>query len=279
MKKFLTFDEKILTSMTIKEYINYLCENLVVGLEVAVHENLLDFDDYKKLIKEASKNSIDINFHVPDFVVLGEFEISNINNDYDIKKNFTHFYDNILRLLESTKKTYNPIITFHGAKVHYNNYLKASDKTMFFSDWSLNLFENRNLPFKLSIESLNAATSTYGDSRIDLLKIVSQFESEKLGICWDIVHDYNNLRSNYKMPEEVFLRKVNNVHIHGAKVSSQNIEDHIPLYKSEIDTLLFIDFLKNNNYKSYITHELLSFRCSNYKYDLDKDLDFLKTLF
>ncbi|MGB3367114.1 MAG: TIM barrel protein [Acidaminobacteraceae bacterium] len=279
MKKFITFDEKILSNISLNEYINYLHTRRVDGLEVALHDKLLDFSDYIDLAKKISKSSMTLNYHIPDFVTHGEYEIADIRTNSSIKENFIKYYDNILRLMEHGKLRSETTIIFHGAKAYDNDYKKAYDNTMFFSDFSLNLFEKRDLPFSLSCESLNSNIMTFGDKRFDLVKLVSQFESDSLGICWDLIHDTNNFYDNYTMPDELFYKHINNVHIHGSRKVLTTIEDHLPLYRSEINLETYIDYLKQHDYSGALTHELLSFRCSNYKLDLDKDLDLLDEFF
>lgn len=279
MKKFITFEEKILKDISLHQYITYLNDKNVDGLEIALHETLLDLDNYKALAKECQKTSLKLSYHVPDFVIEGQYEIANIRTDASIKKNFIKLYDDILMLAQHAKIAPDTIITFHGAKAYDRDYDKAYDNTMFFSDFSLNLFEKRSLPFKLSCESLNTNIMTFGDSRIDLVKLVSQFESDKLGICWDIVHDSNNYDQEYMMPDNLFYKYINNVHIHGSKKVLSTIEDHIALHKSELNTKSYIDYLKEHNYNNALTHELLSFKCQDYRLDLDKDLDLLNTFF
>lgn len=279
MKKFITFEEKILSNMSLNDYINYLSNRRVDGLEVAMHTKLLDFSGYMDLAKESGETSITLNYHIPDFVVEGEYEIADIRTNSSVKENFITYYDNILRLMEHGKLESSTTITFHGAKAYDKDYKKAYDSTMFFSDFSLNLFEKRDLPFKLSCESLNSNIMTFGDKRVDLVKLVSQFESDFLGICWDMVHDTNNFGDDYTMPDGLFYKHINNVHVHGSRKILTTIEDHIPLHRSELNLESYMEYLKKNDYSGALTHELLSFRCSNYKLDLDKDLDLLDGFF
>lgn len=279
MKKFITFEEKILKNISIEEYINYLSSRGVVGIEIAMHDNLLDFKSYELLAKEASNKSIAMNYHIADFVLEGEYDISCIRNEANVKKNFTNFYDKILKLLNYTSVNSNTLITFHGAKTYNNNYIKAYDDTLYFCDWSLNMFEKRNMPFAIACESLNSSTKSFGDSRLDLLKLVLQFETEKLGLCWDIVHDYNNFKRDYQMPDDLFYKYIQNIHIHGTKLSNGIIDDHLPLHESDLNLDTFINYLKKHNYKSPITHELLDFRCKDYIKDLNLDLDILEEYF
>lgn len=279
MKKFITFEEKILSNMSLNNYINYISSKGVDGLEIAMHEKLLKHNQYMQLAKLSHAASIEINFHVPDFVIEGQYEIAGIKSNSFVKENFIKYYDNILRLMDYAKIDSESIITFHGAKAYDKDYKKAYDNTMFFSDFSLNLFELRNMPFKLSVESLNSNTMTFGDNRIDLVKVCFQFESDKFGICWDIVHDRNNYTDNFTMPDDLFYKYINNIHLHGFRKILTSIEDHIPLYKSQINLDEYVEYLKDHNYTRAMTHELLAFRCSNYKLDLDKDLDLLSEYF
>lgn len=279
MKKFITFEEKILKELSLEKYVEYLNTRSIDGLEVAMHDKLLEFDTYMDLAKLCEKSSIALNYHVADFVVEGEYEIADIRDASFIKDNFIKYYDNILRLMEYANIDSKATITFHGAKAYDKDYKKAYDNTLYFSDFSLNLFEKRNLPFKLSCESLNSNIITFGDSRIDLVKLMTQFESNNLGICWDIIHDRNNFVSDFLMPDDLFYSYVNNVHVHGSRKVLATIEDHIPLHESEIDLDNYIHYLNSHDYKYALTHELLAFRCKNYKNDLDKDLDLLSNYF
>ncbi len=277
MKKFITFEEKILKSTSLDDYLEFLIKNNVSGLEVAMHKKLLDFEIYKELAKKSKSLNMDINFHIPDFVVEGEFEIADFKGSSSIKKNFLSYYEDIERLFEYADISGEATITFHGAGVNENKYDRALVDTMYFSDYSLNYFEKNRLPFILSCETLNSKNMVFGDSREDLMKLVLEFKSRLLGICWDIVHDRSNYSDDYVMPDEPFFTYINNVHIHGVKKQKEENLDHLPLYMSELILDDYISYLKERKYDKFLTHELLGFRTKDYKSDLEKDLEIINS--
>lgn len=272
MKPFITLDEKVLSLLPLETFMESCVSQGLKGFEIATHESLLDSKTYHELIRAIYKNNLAANFHVPDFVSPGEFEILRISEDRQLKENFTDLFIRIYNLHEEYLDQHKPMLTFHGAAVEHGDKHRSKDTTLLFVDWALNFLCKHQMPLSLAIETVNAAkTPSYGDSRSDTLQAVNIIGSEDFGICWDIVHDALNQSGNYKHPDQAFLARVINAHVHGYGSFNQSQCDHIPLSQSEIDISGQIELLKSIDYKGPICNELLFAMSSDYLKDLEKD--------
>lgn len=272
MKSFITFEEKSLNLISDEELIQLYLSLNICGLETALHENLLDINRYKSIFKSAFKNNMKLNFHTPDFIDPYNFDLKYFKENTSFKQSTDKYFDTILDMLQSCSDSYNPIITFHGASVEFDDFDKAREMTERYCDYTLNLIEKRKLPFILAIESLNSTKKpVFGGSKDELISLVNKFDSPRLQICWDMVHDYLGSADNYSEPDEVFLDNVSNVHIHGFSSIEDTPIEHTPLHQSTINYDNMFKSLEDFGYSGPITNELLWFGSKDYLSDLKND--------
>ncbi len=257
----ITFEEKILERISLNQYINFIKENKISFLEFAPNFKKYSFDFYKNIFNQVKILNIKIAIHLPHFID-DSLDLTNYSKDMEIY--FLKFYSklNDLYNLEDNKIT----LVFHGAKYETITKNKALLKTESFIKFSLNYFYEMNYLVTMSIETLNINHhKVIGDSRKDLIDLINKFNNKSLGICFDITHDYLNLKK-IVTPTIDFLNLINHTHIHGF-----NINDcHLPIHNNKI---LFstIKLLKKNNYP--INIELLI--CDNYLSELKEDIDLI----
>lgn len=272
-----TIDEKCFNRISAEELINEASENDIKGVEISPDTDVLAANEYEKIIKLASNNLIEVNYHIPYFAN-SIYDISN----FAINKNkFIHKYEEFLSLIYTFQEFIinAPIIVIHGAK--YNN---QSDKkealyaTQSFFDWMLNIFESKNLDFKIAIETLGVKDErSIGDERSDILYIVNSFKTERLVVCWDMCHDALNYYPESVPIDYNLLENVGYCHVHGTDLSKKI--SHISLAKSDIDYTDQINNLTKVQYNGVINIELLINYCEEtYIDDLFKDIKYLKKL-
>ncbi|MDM8533413.1 TIM barrel protein [Clostridiaceae bacterium HSG29] len=258
----ITFEEKILIEIDQTEYMNFIKKNRLSFLEFAPNFSKYSYEFYKNIFNGIINSNIKIKIHLPHFID-ENLDISNFSNKNKLK--LIEFYNSLNDLIDLSKN--NIILVFHGAKYETISKDEALSKTNAFIKFSLQFFNENNYLVNLSIETLNTHHhKVIGDNREDLINIVKSFNN-KIGICFDITHDYLNLEE-ITFPSKEFLSLVNHSHIHGFNKDN----NHLPVYKNEI---LFdmIKLLKKNNYP--INIEMLL--CDNYLNELQKDIDLINS--
>lgn len=272
MKSFITFEEKSLSVISDSQLLELYISLGISGLETALHEKLLDTTTYKSIFKKIFKNNMTINFHTPDFIDPYNFDIMYFKDNSSFKKNTELYLDTILSILNYSEKQYNPIITFHGSSVEKNDFKTAEELTKRYCDFLLELIEKRRLPFILAIESLNSTKKpVFGGNRQEIMDLICEFDSSKLRICWDIIHDFLGSSEEYILPSEDFIKKVVNVHIHGYSDFDEIALEHTPLHKSTLPYESMVNTLVSSGYDGPLTNELLWFGSKDYLYDLKSD--------
>jgi len=263
MKLGITFEEKILKEIKQSEYINFIKKNKLSFLEFAPDFKKYSYKFYKNIFNEIINDNIKITIHLPHFVD-DNLDITNFSNKNKLK--LIEFYDSLNNLINLTKN--NIILVFHGAKYEIISKEEALSRTNAFIKFSIEYFKEKKYLISLSIETLNKHhRNVIGDSREDLINIVKSFNN-KIGICFDITHDYLNIKK-INIPTNEFLSLVNHSHIHGFNKEY----NHLPIYKNEI-LFKMVNLLKKNNYP--INIEMLL--CDNYLNELQKDIDLVNSL-
>ena len=263
MKLGITFEEKTLKKIKLNEYLDFINKNNLSFLEFAPNFNTYSYEFYENIFNKIRNSNIKISIHLPHFVD-ESLDITNFSNENKLK--LIEFYNSLNNLINLTKN--NIILVFHGAKYEMISKEEALSRTNDFIKFSLEYFKEKKYLINLSIETLNKHhKKVIGDSREDLINIVKSFNN-KIGICFDITHDYLNIEK-VKIPTNEFLSLVNHSHIHGFNKEIC----HLPINKNEI-LFEMIKLLKKNNYP--INIEMLL--CDNYLNELQKDIDLINSL-
>lgn len=257
----ITFEEKILNEISLKEYINFIKNNNITFLEFAPNIEKYGIEFYNNIFNLLKNLNINIHYHLPHFINR-KLDVTNFK-----KENIQEFinYYNIISNFERNNKSANLI--FHGAK--YENIAKdqALNKTLDFIDFTIKFFDENKIDISLLIETLNKKKNkVIGDNRYDLVKICEKYK--KLNICWDMTHDFLNNNKIIK-PSSIFLNKVGYCHIHGFNLK----KSHIPLNTNN----LLNDYIKISLSKKFNLNIELLF-CENYISELKKDINFIKVL-
>lgn len=108
---------------------------------------------------------------------------------------------------------------------------------------------------RISVE-LRARSGTE-DDRFDrnlytLAEFVSGLSEERIGICWDVAHDWENTGHISRLTPDL-LALINHVHIHDSRLSG---EVHAPLGVGSVPWRLAIQQLSNADWQGAITLEI-----------------------
>lgn len=118
------------------------------------------------------------------------------------------------------------------------------------------------IPARIALEILrNRAESGkihVGDSYQEIMNLISKFDNQNLGICWDFGHAIamyqRRLQDQFPPPE--FLKKVIHCHVHDC----QEEKTHIPLGMGAVPIEQNIELLRQNDYDGILNLELVSHR-------------------
>lgn len=272
MKLGFTFDEKILNKISTEKILHKARINNIKSIELSPDENILSKSKYLNIAKTANENDILLNYHVPYFIN----ELYEIYNLKEYKNIVAQKYIKMFNLISELNsfRDCRPTIVFHGAKYEKNcNKNDGIYSTLSFIDWGLNYIEKNDLNFCLALETVNKTDMrTIGDYKEEVIEIINKFDNKNLRICLDICHNEYNCYPEKPIYEEVFLKLVNYVHVHGVNLN-KNIS-HISITKSDID---FSETIKLFNDSNIILNlELLVNYCGDdYIKDLFNDIAFI----
>ncbi|MDK2917847.1 MAG: hypothetical protein PWQ37_580 [Candidatus Petromonas sp.] len=273
-----TLDEKVFSEITPLALIAKTKNLGVSSIEISPDENILSLKKYDMIAKHCSELNMDVNFHVPYFAHDYLYEI---NNFIELKKSIIQKYESFISIVEKIQNITcsKPVIAIHGANYKKPEFKKGGIyNTLSFLDWLLNFIEKKNISIRLAIETLKREEErTIGDNRNDIYIILNEFQSPKLGICWDMCHDFTNYYPGKIPHDDEFYQNIIYSHIHGVNLE-QSIS-HIPVKDSDLDFLEQLNFLLNKDYDGVLNLELLLSYCGkSYLDDLFEDIEFIKTV-
>jgi sugar phosphate isomerase/epimerase len=110
--------------------------------------------------------------------------------------------------------------------------------------------QGHNLCPALELRVREQGTVKIGDSKTDLMAIVSRMPTRRSGICWDMGHDARNVSES--VPSG-FLGRVSHVHVHDV---SPDGEDHYPLLSEEVFCRKHLRRLRQIGYDGAIILEI-----------------------
>lgn len=276
-----TFDEQILKSFSIEQWMMY-CERLgLKALEFSPDPSVLAFKTFKNLINKQAELGIRSTFHVPYFSKYYDSSASRYDLAYykEDKSLFEKKYATLLDyILLSEQET---LLTLHGAKRLSSKgelaHAVSRDQTWSAIDYLLGKIEQRKIPLTLCLELSGPESATYLTSREEIVESIEKFSGSPTKVCWDLTHDFGD-DPNKSIPPESFVNAVAHVHIHGIDTLGQK---HQSLSSSVLDFEPMLKFLQNNNYSNKIVLEVLmkSFITpDDYLNTIRVDLDLLERL-
>jgi sugar phosphate isomerase/epimerase len=133
------------------------------------------------------------------------------------------------------------------------------------------IFSMEQIPVQFALEILrNRADSGkihIGDSYQEIVNLLSKFDNQNLGICWDFGHanamHQRGLQDQFPPPE--FLKKVIHCHVHDCR----DEKTHLPLGMGAVPIEQNIRQLKQFHYDGILNLELLPHRIADPERFLD----------
>ncbi len=206
-------------------------------LEFTLHPATDEWPAMRALAEECTAAGYRCHFHAPyqpPFTLAG-FAGTRRN---EIEQMYTPALELVERLGEAGH--FDPALVVHGATAAAPRAELRRDTEAFLS-WVL--AETRRAHVMLEILPHRPPFVRTGESRDEVLDVARALNHPRLGLCWDLGHDY--LLDYTELPDDEFLRRVRHVHIHDVNAAR---EDHYPLvfgnvpWQADLCALLAVGF-------------------------------------
>jgi sugar phosphate isomerase/epimerase len=187
-------------------------------LEFTLHPGTDEWESMRALAEECARAGYPCHFHAPYQAAFNLAGFATSKRDA-IQKMFAPAFALAERLAE--KQHFDSALVIHGAHAETTRAELRQDTEEFLA-WIL--AEMPHVRPMLEILNHKPPFTRTGESRDEVLDIVRAMNQPRLGICWDLGHDY--LLGYTDLPSDTFLRAVRHVHIHDINAMH---EDHFPL--------------------------------------------------
>jgi sugar phosphate isomerase/epimerase len=216
-------------------------------LEFELDNHLDKWDETTKLMGQCFDLGMDLCFHAPYRLPHRIAGFSGGNKE-SIKQDYRSLLD-IAR--EWAKRTGEPkTVVFHGARGEQGQHSQLYMDTRNFCAWLLEFYPE----LRFALENNNPTDPNVikiGVTREEVLDLVTDLNSPRLGICWDMGHDYLAHRDDRLAPE--WLERVIHVHVHDVDA---NENDHFPLVYGKVPHAKWLRALRQAGMKGIVTLEL-----------------------
>lgn len=202
----------------------------LTALEFKVDMHDPDWPETEALIEDCQALGFALSFHAPhgDVYALNGFTTG---RGPEIKNRWAPAVSFVAGIADQFGPS---TLVLHGAKGDEPRRRLRRD-TVAFARWVLR--RSKHLRIALEVRIRERGTVKVGDSRAELVDLVSELGSERVGICWDLGHDVRNGFS-FTGVDWGFVSHVTHVHVHDV---SPDGRDHYPLV---FDNVPYQDCLK-----------------------------------
>jgi sugar phosphate isomerase/epimerase len=216
-------------------------------LEFELDSRLEMWDETKKLIEQSFGLGMDLCFHAP-------YRLPHRIAGFSGKKRakIIRDYQPLLDIAQSWAKRSGDqkTVVFHGARGEKEGHSQLYADTRAFCQWLLDSYPD----LRFALENNNpteADVIKIGVTREEVLELVSDFDSPRLGICWDMGHDYLTHRKD--APTTEWLERIIHVHVHDVDAHEN---DHFPLVYGKVPHADWLGALHQVGMKGIVTLEL-----------------------
>jgi len=216
-------------------------------LEFELDSHLEMWDETGKLMEQGFDLGMDLCFHAPYRL---PHRIAGFSGSH--KESIEQDYQTLLNIARDwAKRTGEPkTVVFHGARGENEEHSRLYADTRDFCAWLLESYPE----LRFALENNNPTESNVikiGVTREEVLKLVTEISSPRLGICWDMGHDHLAHREDALAPE--WLERIIHVHIHDVDAHEN---DHFPLVYGKVPHAKWLGALHRVGMKGIVTLEL-----------------------
>ena len=146
----------------------------------------------------------------------------------------------------------------HASRSQKRNELANADDTATFLKWALRVTKEHGV-VDLAVElrdQIDPDETWFDSDRFSLLRFVRSLENERVGICWDVGHDWQNaMRRNERLepPSRMFFDHVLHVHAHDGL---DDLSVHHPLGRGVIPVDDWLKEMCASGYDRSLTLEI-----------------------
>lgn len=216
-------------------------------LEFELDSHLEMWVDTKRLIKKCFDLGMDLCFHAPYRL---PHRIAGFSGNKRAK--IIRDYQPLLDIAQGWAKRSGgqKTVVFHGARGEKEDHSQLYADTRNYCQWLLDSYPD--LIFALENNNpTEAKVIKIGVTREEVLELVSGFDSPRLGICWDMGHDY--LAHRKDAPTTEWLERIIHVHVHDVDAHEN---DHFPLVYGKVPHADWLGALHQVGMKGIVTLEL-----------------------
>lgn len=149
------------------------------------------------------------------------------------------------------------VLVIHGASGEPG---AARDATAAFLDWASGELRSAGSGGRLALElrrPLTTNNDAFDRGRDAIVAFIERLGNERVGICWDVGHDWEGRSADSgwtEAPSPRFRRLVNHVHLHDAGGDLDDV--HFPLQSERIPWREMMEPLLDDGYRGAITLEV-----------------------
>ena len=231
---------------------NFLAPFKVAGmsvLEFTLHPNTDEWAEMSALAEECVDAGYRCHFHAPYQATINLAGFATSKRDA-IQKMFAPALELAERLAEQQR--FDPALVIHGAHAETTRTELRRDTEEFLA-WIL--ADMPHMRPMLEILNHKPPFTRTGESRDEVLDIVRAMNQPRLGICWDLGHDY--LLGYTELPNDDFLRAARHVHIHDINAAH---EDHFPLIYGNVPWQADLRALARVGFNGAVVMEINGYR-------------------
>jgi sugar phosphate isomerase/epimerase len=226
------------------------------ALEFELDDRLDLWPEFQPLMQTATEQGLDLSFHAPYRAPRTLIGFSS-----DRRPVLEQEYRPLLEIAEkwAQQTGKEPTLVVHAAVS-----MPPADPQALIADTTAYLnWVAANFPhLRLALENNHPPTKNevkVGIQREDVLKLAGCLPPERLGICWDMGHDY--LRHTSDEPSPEWLARVIHVHVHDVDDADN---DHYPLTIGNVPYPGWLKSLKQTGMKGIVVLELKGERMMNW---------------
>lgn len=247
---------KWLSSGTREEFLAPLKAAGMSVLEFTLHPGTEEWQAMRALAEECVRAGYRCHFHAP---YQSPFTLAGFSSSQ--RDAIRRMYAPALELVErlAGEQRFHPALVIHGATAQAPRAELRRDTEEFLA-WVL--AETHSSRLMLEILPPKPPLTRIGESRDELLDLICKMNHTRLGICWDLGHDY--LLGYHELPSDTFLRAVRHVHVHDVNAARV---DHFPLvygnvpWQADLRALVRVGFddaviLEINGYRAQAVEQL-----------------------
>jgi sugar phosphate isomerase/epimerase len=216
-------------------------------LEFELDSHLEMWNETRKLMEQCFDLGLELCFHAPYRL---PHRIAGFSGNK--KAEIVCDYQQLLDIARDwTKRSGSQkTVVFHGARGEKEEHSQLYADTRDFCNWLLESYPE----LRFALENNNPTDSNVikiGVTREEVLELVTDFNSPRLGICWDMGHDYLAHRDDTLAHE--WLERIIHVHVHDVDAKEN---DHFPLVYGKVPHAKWLTALHRVGMKGIVTLEL-----------------------